>query len=515
MKTGLSYFENGGGVEQSTDLQEQPGVRTKSGKSSVIANESVLQQMQNLYSQKQAQQQGLGGFIETLKDATAWTSGGVHGPTEALAKRADDKSKRAAELFDMQNKIASQRAAIDMRNRFFGTQPTDGGVQPVTVNSQPTAGGVQPTTGGAAPGVAEANQQSGGLLGLVQDPALRQSIGMTFLQDPDKAMTVLNGYLSKRAEEPQIRKEVNYLVSLGMDPKKALEVALTKVVGAGAFVPSDVRTPGGTVQKTPLDSANQFVGGASTTVAPGGGASTTVAPTTVAPAGGASTTVAPAGGASTTAPAPAIRTPQTKLQTSSTTSNVAQNTTAQPQFQFKPTGFTPGSEEDLKAKQLQFENSQKSVGSESEGRGKTDATTAEALETAGAAADKNIRTYEMVQNILHETPRAVGIAYRSGPGSAAIKFVEEGATIPFAGSLKIPGMEEAVARGTLTDKELQNRATFNALVGDLAMAYKRDANKGMGSQSDADAKAAETAFGISSKNPAKSNLILAILQMEK
>ena len=62
MKTGLSYFENGGGVEQSTDLQEQPGVKVGAGKSAVIANESVLEQMQRVYEQKQAQQQGLGGL---------------------------------------------------------------------------------------------------------------------------------------------------------------------------------------------------------------------------------------------------------------------------------------------------------------------------------------------------------------------------------------------------------------------------------------------------------------------
>jgi hypothetical protein len=393
------------------------------------------------------------------------------------------------------------------------------GTEPVSVASQPTAGGAQPTAGGAAPGVAQANQYSGGLLGLVDDPGLRQSIGVTFLQDPDKAMTVLNGYLSKRAELPQIKKEVEYLISLGMPKDKALTAALTKFVGSGAFVPHDVRGTGGTKQATPLQSASSFAeapttaSAAPTTVAP-----TTVAPKTVAP----KTVVAPAAAAAptTTSPAaapkaaaagaPAIRQPNVGVNTTTKVEPISQA-----QFQYKPTGWDPGTKEDIENKQRQYDAYLNAFKEEQSGRGKTDATTAEALEAAGAAADKNIRTYEMVQNILHETPRAVGIAYRSGPGSAAIKFVEEGATIPFAGSLRIPGMEEAVARGTLTDKELQNRATFNALVGDLAMAYKKDVNKGMGSQSDADAKAAETAFGISSKNPAKSNLILAILQMEK
>ena len=116
MKTGLSYFENGGDVEQ------QPAALTKpvapKGKfavgspvGAVPMSEGVLQNMQRMIEQRQAGQQGLGGFIESLKDATAWTSGGVHGPTDALSKRATDKENRAAELFQLQNQLAQQKTA--------------------------------------------------------------------------------------------------------------------------------------------------------------------------------------------------------------------------------------------------------------------------------------------------------------------------------------------------------------------------------------------------------------------
>lgn len=77
----------------------------------VPMSESVLQNMQRMIEQRQAQQQGLGGFIETLKDATAWTSGGIHGPTDALSKRATDRENRAAELFQLQNQLAQQKTA--------------------------------------------------------------------------------------------------------------------------------------------------------------------------------------------------------------------------------------------------------------------------------------------------------------------------------------------------------------------------------------------------------------------
>lgn len=506
MAGGLTYFEDGGSTEKPTE-ETGASVVSGTGKKQVVANEGVLAAMAELYNQKQAQSQG---FLEGMKDAAAWWSGGAEGPTRGLAMRDEERRKQAAELFNMQNQIAAQKTAIENRDRFFGTTPGAAG-------TTPTAGGTAPTAGGASAGVAQLNQKTGGLLDLVQDPALKQQIGAQFLIDQPKAMSQLNAYLSKRAEEPAVKKEIDYLISKGMPEDQALVTAFTKVVGSGALVPHNVRTPSGTMQTTPLGAASGVVGGPAKSSISNPAAPSTPA---AAPSGATgqnapvSTPAAPA----TTANAPSAPVQKTPVATPAAPvqkTPAATTTTTQPQFQFKPTGFTPGSEEDLKAKQIQFENANKGAGAESEGRGKTDYTNAETLEAAGKAASDNLPKYEAIKNILHETPRAVGIAYRSGPGSAAIQFVESGASIPFAGSLKIPGMEEAVARGTLTQTELNNRATFNGLVGQLAMQYKKDVNKGMGSQSDADAKAAETAFGLSSKNPAKSNLIFAVLQMEK
>lgn len=506
MAGGLSYFEEGGTAETPetpTEDTSGAGVVTGKGKKQTVANEGVLAAMADLYNQKQAQSRG---FMEGMKDAAAWWSGGVEGPSRALAMRDEERRKQTAELFNMQNQIAAQKMAIENRDKFFGTTPT------ATTGTTPPAGGA--STADASAGAAQLNQQTGGLLDLVQDPALKKQIGAQYLIDPPKAMGQLNAYLSKRAEEPAIKKEIDYLISRGMPESQALVTAFTKVVGSGALVPHDVRTPTGTQQTTPLGAASSVVGGPAKTSITSPAAPSTTAN---APSGATGQTAATTTPVAPAAPAAAPSAPAQKAPTATAQKPPAATTTTTPpaNFQFKPTGFAPGSKEDLEAKKIQFENANKGAGSESEGRGKTDYTNAETLEAAGKAASDNLPKYEAIKNILHETPRAVGIAYRSGPGSAAIQFVEGGASIPFAGSLKIPGMEEAVARGTLTQKELDNRATFNGLVGQLAMQYKKDVNKGMGSQSDADAKAAETAFGLSNKNPAKANLIFAVLQMEK
>ena len=76
----------------------------------VPVSESVLENMQKLIAEKQAQKSS---FLENLKDATAWWSGGLQGPSEALAKRGAERDAQASELFQMQNALAQYKAAQD------------------------------------------------------------------------------------------------------------------------------------------------------------------------------------------------------------------------------------------------------------------------------------------------------------------------------------------------------------------------------------------------------------------
>jgi len=470
---GLNALDTDTSSTEETSLQEErPGVRTGTGKGAVIANESVLAQMQKLYEQKLAQQQGLGGFVETLKDATAWTSGGIHGPTEALSKRADDRSKRAAELFDMQNKIASQRAAIANRNAFFGAQPTAGG-------AQPTAGGAQPTAGGAAPGVAEANQGSGGLLGLVSDPALRQSIGATYLQDPTKAMTVLNAHLAKRAEEPAVQKEIRYLTApppqgLGLSQDKALPIAISKVAGSGAFVPHDVRSSQGTVQTTPLQSAGTFAGSSTTAPAPGGAHG---APRAVTP--GAATSVAPSAGATPVAgtTAPAVKSPAAAP---------APITSSATKIEAAPTGFAPGSEEDLKIKQERELAKVEADKAEQKKIGEDTGMTRNATVEAGGNAQERLASIDYVSGLLDTSPKAFGVLQRPGVVAATMTLVQDGLNAGTLGTFGFKDLDAAVrkAGGTQTEIDAAQKAAreFALMQLNAAKIYL----KGQGAVSDAE-----------------------------
>lgn len=499
MKTGLSYFERGGEVDSTSesplDTTEQPGVKVGTGKSAVIANENVLAQMQRLYEQKAAQQQGLGGFIETLKDATAWTSGGIHGPTEALGRRAEDKSKRAAELFDMQNKIAAQKAAIANRDAFFGTPIT--AVQPTSV--APAAGatlttGTAPVAGGAAPGVTQANQQSGGLLGLVEDPALRQAIGATYLQDPTKAMTALNAHLAKRAEEPQVQKEIRYLTApppqgLGLSREKALPIAIAKVAGSGAFVPHDVRSAQGTVQTTPLQSAGTFAGAPSTTTAPVAG-TTPGAPRAAAPS------AAPSTGATSTTSTTA--TPSA----GGTTVVPAQVTSSATKINTEPTGFAPGSQEDLKVKEerelAKIETLKKELGKTGEDIALQRAATVE----AGGNAQDRLASIDYLGGLITTNPRAFGVLQRPGIMAAVLSVAQDGVNAGQLGAIGLKNLDDAIRKvgGDQQDIDAAQKAAreFALMQLNAAKIYL----KGQGAVSDAERNLIKEMAGSTRNSPA-------------
>ena len=97
---GLDYikgYQAGGDVDQpSTTLPVGPAVQSKSkyslptSKGAVGVDESILRKMQELIDEREARK---GGFMESLRDATAWWSGGMAGPGEALARRRKEQEE--------------------------------------------------------------------------------------------------------------------------------------------------------------------------------------------------------------------------------------------------------------------------------------------------------------------------------------------------------------------------------------------------------------------------------------
>jgi len=66
------------------------------------STKSILENMQNLISQRTSP---MSQFLGGLKDATAWTAGGVNGPSEALALREAQKDKQDEQTMNMRSQM--------------------------------------------------------------------------------------------------------------------------------------------------------------------------------------------------------------------------------------------------------------------------------------------------------------------------------------------------------------------------------------------------------------------------
>ena len=125
-------------------------VKTGSGKGAGVVSESVLQQMEALYERKLAEKNSI---MNALADASAWWSGGVAGPHQALAERQRIREEQDKNLLAMQSDIANKRVTLNMLRESLasmtppGTAPTSG----ATVGGAGVTGGGA-TTGGASVG---------------------------------------------------------------------------------------------------------------------------------------------------------------------------------------------------------------------------------------------------------------------------------------------------------------------------------------------------------------------------
>lgn len=139
--SGLSYFDNGGqaGGDQTQVMVKPTAGRGRYGlptpATNIPASSGVLSAMEQVYMDKLAQQQG---FMEGMKDAAAWWSGGIEGPSAGLARRGKEREEQAANLFQLQTQIAQHRAAQEAQRAFEQRRQRELG-----------AGGAQQTAPGA------------------------------------------------------------------------------------------------------------------------------------------------------------------------------------------------------------------------------------------------------------------------------------------------------------------------------------------------------------------------------
>lgn len=127
------------------------------------AGKSILENMQRLIDEKEAQKSS---FLERLKDAAAWTTGGVQGPTEGLALRGKAREEQTTDIYNMRMQLAQQRAAAEAAKQDAAYWNTPQGA--------PGAPGVAGAPGAAgAPGMSRAQAQIAGLPQPLQDQVTR------------------------------------------------------------------------------------------------------------------------------------------------------------------------------------------------------------------------------------------------------------------------------------------------------------------------------------------------------
>jgi hypothetical protein len=120
-------------------------------------------------------------FMGGLKDASAWGSGGVEGPSRALAGRDAEKAREYKDVYDMRTQMASYRAAQAQQEAFNEQQKNMFG------------GG----KGGAGAGGAGGNQ---GVMvnGTLVDPEIASSLSRA--RSKEEFDKIFNDFTSKRAQ---------------------------------------------------------------------------------------------------------------------------------------------------------------------------------------------------------------------------------------------------------------------------------------------------------------------------
>ena len=211
-------------------------------------------------------------FMSGLKDAAAWASGGVHGPTAGLAARDREKSLEAQQLYDMRTKIATMQAAQERQKRAaevlglgapaqpgiegqIGVQPVGGApAQPAgAMQAQPGAA-PQPAGGGAAP-----YQQMMSSL----PPALQPLAKMALAEGDFEAFgNIIKENVKAR---PDMQKNYEYAQTLPADQK---EVYLRTVQKEGYAPQSYIGDDGNTYQFTPRGAMPREAGSAGPQLTP-------------------------------------------------------------------------------------------------------------------------------------------------------------------------------------------------------------------------------------------------------
>ena len=481
-------------INQPLDTADQ-SLKTGTASKPVIANESVLAQMEQLYKNKLERNQY---FLEDLKDAQAWWSGGAEGPTRSLAQRAQTRAAQEKELEDLARNIATTKIGLGQ------LQEANQSLQPAGI-SAPVMRGTAPTAGGAATPSLPVGW--GVYRGVPVPPEVIASI-QSYLRvgDIGKANAAFQEYAKTRG-------------------------AFLNAPGTYEQKPFFDEQEGRTVQRTPLEIQELMLNRRPPLPAP-------VAPNVVAPVG-PSTSMAPTATSQVNdvyrfenLSEPQQSRLKTEFVNLGLQGNVAdlfnRSSVEKRKAAFeasgetpvtKPTSVTPpvattpvapkprfgskGEEDIFKKGQEEFVSSQQKKKGEAVGERVAN------LENSRTELNTRLAQANTIINILDTTPEAVGISFRNPTTGLIMKAAESG-LIPFVGK---KDLEEVMA--TQLPKEARiNREKFDSIASNLSAEFRREAAKGTGQVSDYETKLFQKATGLEKTSPAEANRYFAVIAAE-
>jgi hypothetical protein len=180
-----------------------------------------------------------------------------------------------------------------------------------------------------------------------------------------------------------------------------------------------------------------------------------------------------------------------------------------------PSGLTPPSAVQKARGPEEYAARQKADAAMTEERNKAAVAREQTEVTAGKKAEKNVKEYEQFLGLLKETPEAFGITQKSGIVPGIAELSKEGVSVPLLGQFKVPGVEEGIARMTLSEKALENRSKADTIAKRQALDYRKEIYQGTGAVSDSESAAANLATGLDKTNPTAANRLFAVLNMER
>jgi len=284
-------------------------------------------------------------------------------------------------------------------------------------------------------------------------------------------------YLALTKQDDMVRR----LKAAGVQPgtPEFNAAMFTNVVGATAFNPQDIRTPGGDVQQTPFGAASALLAGkppVATTPAP--------APVVAAPAAPAPVATAPR--PAPVAPvAPAAPAPVAAAPSSATNINPA-------------TGFTYGSKQDLEELQKEAAVARAGRTREVEKVAETSAEEQKQHSVDVKQAQNNAMLAQNMQKDIKTAGTLLGKLAGGGAQSAFFGLIDGGIAVGNMGAINLPKFTEAVVKMDPNAKKPEVMDAYKRVAQDveqLKLDYTRKVFQGQGAVTENERRLIDTAVG--------------------